>query len=124
MHRYRKRYQDWQSAQPLHALSDPTALQIKVPTLFILATRDAALTPRMSRGMDRFFSNAKENLKVVEVEASHWVHWEKKEEVNRVLGDWFGERFGLRGGKGNGKGGGASEGGREPGSGEKVKSLL
>lgn len=44
----------------------------------------------MTKGM----AEAVSNLAVVEIEASHWILWQKPKEVNEVLSHWF-EKQGL-----------------------------
>ncbi|KAB5570504.1 Alpha/Beta hydrolase protein [Coniochaeta sp. 2T2.1] len=59
--------------------------KISVPSLFVLATKDAALPPWMSVGMEEHF----DNLERAEVEANHWALVEKPDEVNAVIGKWL-----------------------------------
>ena len=59
--------------------------KIDVPVLFIQATHDAALPPMLAAGMDKHIPN----LTKKEVGAAHWILWEKQEEVNEVIRDWF-----------------------------------
>ncbi|SPN98504.1 related to epoxide hydrolase [Cephalotrichum gorgonifer] len=63
----------------------PEAVRIKVPTLFIAASKDSALPPSMAAGMGKCV----DNLTMVEVDASHWVLWQKVEEVNGHLKAWL-----------------------------------
>lgn len=58
---------------------------IDVPVLFIQATDDAALPPSLSEGMERFVPN----LTRKEVDASHWVLWQKPAEVNGMVREWL-----------------------------------
>lgn len=59
--------------------------KIKTPSLFISASKDAALPPAMSLAMDDQF----EDLTRDEVDATHWALVEKGDEVNRIVGDWL-----------------------------------
>lgn len=58
---------------------------IDIPLLFICATKDAALPPAMSAGMGKGLPQ----LTRKEVEAGHWVLWEKPAEVNQHIKDWL-----------------------------------
>ena len=59
--------------------------KFKIPFLFIAGTRDAALPPAISRGMDKWF----DNLVRAEVDTSHWALWEKPDEVNGHIKDFL-----------------------------------
>ncbi|KAL2107142.1 hypothetical protein VUR80DRAFT_5643 [Thermomyces stellatus] len=63
----------------------PDRLRLKMPALFVAASRDAAVPPSISKGMDQWV----ENLTRAEVNASHWVLWEKPEEFNSHLEAWL-----------------------------------
>lgn len=63
----------------------PEALKIKVPTLFVAATKDLALPPGMAAGMDKWV----DDLTKVEVNATHWLLWEAPEEFNGHLKAWL-----------------------------------
>ncbi|EOO02733.1 putative epoxide hydrolase protein [Phaeoacremonium minimum UCRPA7] len=52
--------------------------RIHVPSLFISATRDPALLPALSAGMDKHF----DNLTRAEVDSHHWAQWGAAEDVN------------------------------------------
>ncbi|RDL34442.1 uncharacterized protein BP5553_07570 [Venustampulla echinocandica] len=56
-----------------------------MPVLFISATRDAALPPALSTGMDKFFRS----LTRGEVDADHWALWEKPNEVNQYIQEFL-----------------------------------
>ncbi|KAF3916087.1 hypothetical protein ABW20_dc0103197 [Dactylellina cionopaga] len=62
-------------------IRDPT---IKVPVLFVGATRDAAVPPFMAAGQGKYIPN----LTSTQVEASHWMVWEKTDEVNGIITNW------------------------------------
>lgn len=62
--------------------------KITCPVLFILANRDSALPPFMSKGMERHIPN----LTRREVDASHWALWQTPEVVNKFLKEWIEER--------------------------------
>ena len=59
---------------------------VKVPTLYIAATKDAALSPALSQGME----SAVPHLTRAEVNSSHWALVQAAPEVNRLLREWFG----------------------------------
>ncbi|KAJ3475259.1 hypothetical protein NLG97_g9524 [Lecanicillium saksenae] len=59
--------------------------KIKVPSLFIAASRDAALPPAMSKSMNDQF----EDLSREEVDATHWALVEKGDDVNRIVTEWL-----------------------------------
>jgi len=62
--------------------------RIKMPALFISATKDAVLKPEMAAKMGGHF----DNLTHKEVVAGHWALWEAAGDVNQVLTDWFKEQ--------------------------------
>ncbi|KAK2591390.1 hypothetical protein QQS21_010915 [Conoideocrella luteorostrata] len=59
--------------------------QVEMPALFIAATKDAALPPAMSMGMEKNFKD----LTRGEVEASHWALTEASADVNKQIGEWL-----------------------------------
>lgn len=63
----------------------PEALRLRMPVLFIAASKDSALPPVMSVAMDQWV----DNLTRAEVDAAHWVMWEKPEEFNGHLTAWL-----------------------------------
>ncbi|MCJ1465637.1 hypothetical protein MMC07_004256 [Pseudocyphellaria aurata] len=60
---------------------------IDIPVLFIQATKDAALPPAMSNGMEKFVPH----LTRKSVEAQHWALWERPTDVNRHIKTWLEE---------------------------------
>ncbi|KAL8690090.1 MAG: hypothetical protein Q9218_004389 [Villophora microphyllina] len=58
---------------------------IEIPVLFIQATRDRALPPSMSEGMEK---NVPKLMKKT-IEADHWALWEAPEQVNSLIIDWL-----------------------------------
>jgi soluble epoxide hydrolase/lipid-phosphate phosphatase len=62
--------------------------KFKMPFLFIAGTRDAALPPKSSGGMDKWF----ESLVRREVNTSHWALWEKPGEVNEYIKEFLAEK--------------------------------
>lgn len=70
--------------------------QIQIPTLFIQALRDQALPPHLGKSMAKHIPN----FTLKQVNTSHWALWEKPEEVNHIISDWFKENvFAGRAGK-------------------------
>ena len=67
-----------------HRLTNKT---INVPVLFIQGTRDEALPPSMSKGMEGLIPN----LTRREVKTGHWALWEAPEKVNEFVGEWLGK---------------------------------
>lgn len=59
--------------------------RVEAPALFIAATKDAALPPAMSVGMEKHFRD----LTRGEVEATHWALVEASEQVNKGIADWL-----------------------------------
>ncbi|KAM0265202.1 hypothetical protein ACHAQJ_000355 [Trichoderma viride] len=60
-------------------------LRYEMPALYISATRDSALPPSMSKGMEAFYAD----LTREEVNASHWALVEAGDEVNRLIAQWL-----------------------------------
>lgn len=60
--------------------------KINMPAMFITATKDQALPPAMSKGMDVYF----EDLVRREVDANHWALWEASQDVNKYIGEFIG----------------------------------
>ena len=59
--------------------------RIEQEVLFVLATKDQALKPEMAAKMEEKIAK----LTRMEVVAGHWALWEKPEEVNAILKEWF-----------------------------------
>ncbi|GAB1320487.1 hypothetical protein MFIFM68171_10697 [Madurella fahalii] len=62
--------------------------RIKTPALMVTASADQALPPTMAAAMDEYC----DDLVTREVNASHWVLWEKPAEVNAHISEFL-ERF-------------------------------
>lgn len=58
---------------------------IEIPVLFIQATKDVALPPAMSHGMEKYIPNLTRRT----VEAGHWALWERPSEVNGHIAAWL-----------------------------------
>jgi len=65
--------------------AEEKTLKFEMPVLFIGGTRDTALPPALSKGMENWF----QNLSRGEVNASHWALWEKPSEVNDLIKKWL-----------------------------------
>ena len=64
--------------------------QVRVPSLMLMAEKDAVLPPSAADGMEAFVPDLEKAL----IKGSgHWTQQEKPEEVNRVIGDWLDRRF-------------------------------
>ena len=79
---YRTRKLNWEDERPL---AERGPVKLEMPTLFIAASKDAALPPSMSAGMDAYFAN----LSRGEVDASHWALTQAADEVNGRIGTWL-----------------------------------
>jgi soluble epoxide hydrolase/lipid-phosphate phosphatase len=78
---YRTRKANFDADLPLAK----TFTQIEMPALFICATRDTALPPEMSAGMEKAFKQ----LTRGEVNASHWALWQAADQVNEQILSWL-----------------------------------
>lgn len=58
---------------------------IEVPSLFILAERDAALPEWMSAKMENYMPQFTRRA----VNTSHWALWERPDQVNQIIRDWL-----------------------------------
>lgn len=65
-----------------------TFTQVEQPSLYIGASRDAALPPAMAAGMGKFFKD----LSRAEVNATHWALVEAHEEVNTRIAEWLNQK--------------------------------
>jgi len=66
-------------------LAQAGRVKIRTPALMVVARKDVALKPELAGKMEDFI----ENLKMVEVDASHWALWERPAEVNAHLTEWL-----------------------------------
>ncbi|TDZ29401.1 Bifunctional epoxide hydrolase 2 [Colletotrichum spinosum] len=83
---YRTRKINWEEELPLAEKAEKgDGVKVTPPSLFVLATKDAALPAFMSAGMDKHFAD----LTRGEVAASHWALWEAPEDVNRQIKEWL-----------------------------------
>jgi pimeloyl-ACP methyl ester carboxylesterase len=61
---------------------------IQQECLFVMATRDTALRPYMSEGMDKHIAR----LTRTEIVANHWTLWEQPEQCNAHIEKWLVEK--------------------------------
>jgi soluble epoxide hydrolase/lipid-phosphate phosphatase len=59
--------------------------KIKCPTLFVRALGDTIVTDELAKKMGE---NVPE-LTAKNVDASHWLLWQKPEEVNGIISEWM-----------------------------------
>jgi soluble epoxide hydrolase/lipid-phosphate phosphatase len=59
--------------------------KIKCPTLFVRALGDTIVTDELAGKM----SAGVPNLTTKNVDASHWLLWQKPEEVNGLIAEWM-----------------------------------
>ena len=64
---------------------------VRVPSLMIMAERDAVLPPSAAEGMEKLVPDLE---KYLVTGAGHWTQQEKPDEVSRVMIDWYQKRFG------------------------------
>jgi pimeloyl-ACP methyl ester carboxylesterase len=64
--------------------------RVTVPSLMVMAEKDAVLPPSAADGMEAFVPDLE---KALIVGSGHWTQQEKPTEVNRVLLDWLDRRF-------------------------------
>ena len=80
---YRNFTRNWERSADL-----PTT--VNVPSLMVMAEKDAVLPPSAADGMERFIPDLEKKL----VSGSgHWTQQEEPEQVNRILIDWLNRRF-------------------------------
>jgi pimeloyl-ACP methyl ester carboxylesterase len=66
--------------------------RVNVPSLMVMAEKDAVLPPSAADGMEAFVPDLEKAL--IE-DSGHWTQQEKPAEVNRVIIDWLDRRFPL-----------------------------
>ncbi|KAJ5677527.1 uncharacterized protein N7477_003160 [Penicillium maclennaniae] len=82
---YRNWRQNFEDDLPFSKEEKRAQAVLEPPTLFLYATEDVFIRPEMTKGM----LEAVSHLTVVDIEASHWILWQKPEEVNEALRHWF-----------------------------------
>ena len=80
---YRNRPANHEADKPL--LTVEGGLDIKCPVLFVRALGDSIVTDELVNKMGEHVSN----LTLKNVDASHWLLWEKPEEVNGLVTEWM-----------------------------------
>ena len=80
---YRNFTRNWEQAQGIDQ-------QVRVPSLMVMAEKDAVLPPSATDGMEAFVPDLEKAL----IKGSgHWTQQEKPDEVNKVIRDWLDRRF-------------------------------
>ncbi len=80
---YRNFTRNWDAAEGVPE-------KVLVPSLMIMAEKDAVLPPAAADGMEVYVADLE---KVLIKGSGHWTQQEKPDEVNRVLMDWLARRF-------------------------------
>lgn len=78
---YRSRAETFEEERPLAE----KGVRLAMPALLVTASRDSALPPSMSAGMEKHFAK----LSRGEVDASHWALTHAADEVNGLIGKWI-----------------------------------
>jgi pimeloyl-ACP methyl ester carboxylesterase len=80
---YRNFTRNWRASEGMDQ-------KVKVPSLMVMAEKDAVLPPSAADGMETYVPDLEKAL----IKGSgHWTQQEKPDEVNRVILDWLGRRF-------------------------------
>jgi len=64
--------------------------KVEVPSLMVMAEKDAVLPPSSADGMGAFIPDLE---KALVLGSGHWTQQEAPDQVNRILIDWLGRRF-------------------------------
>jgi pimeloyl-ACP methyl ester carboxylesterase len=64
--------------------------KVSVPSLMVMAEKDAVLPPSAADGMEAYVSDLE---KALVKDSGHWTQQEKPEDVNRIVLDWLARRF-------------------------------
>ena len=80
---YRNFTRNWQRAEGIADL-------VGVPSLMVMAEKDAVLPPSAADGMEAY---APDLEKALIKDSGHWTQQEKPAEVNKVILDWMDRRF-------------------------------
>lgn len=80
---YRNRKANWEADKPLLAIENGT--KIKCPTLFVRALGDTIVTDELANKMGA--NVPKYTTK--NVDTSHWLLWQKPDEVNGIIFEWM-----------------------------------
>lgn len=82
---YRSRDATFEEELPL--ANKEGGVRLEMPALMVTASRDSALPPSMTAGMERHFAK----LSRGSVESTHWALTHVPDEVNAILKKWLGE---------------------------------
>ena len=80
---YRNFTRNWQASEGVDQ-------KVRVPSLMVMAEKDAVLPPSAADGMEAYVPDLE---KVLVKDSGHWTQQEKPEEVNRLILDWLARRF-------------------------------
>jgi pimeloyl-ACP methyl ester carboxylesterase len=80
---YRNFTRNWQRSEGIED-------KVKVPSLMVMAEKDAVLPPSAADGMEAYVSDLEKSLIK---DSGHWTQQEQPEAVNRVILDWMDRRF-------------------------------
>jgi len=80
---YRNFTRNWRAAEDVEE-------KVRVPSLMVMAEKDAVLPPSAADGMEAYVSDLE---KVLIPGSGHWTQQEKPQEVNKVILDWLDRRF-------------------------------
>ena len=64
--------------------------KVKVPSLMVMAEKDAVLPPSAADGMDAYVTDLE---KALVKDSGHWTQQEKPDDVNRIVLNWLAKRF-------------------------------
>ena len=82
---YRTAELNFEDEKEMAAKIEKEGYKFDMPVLLVAGSKDAALPPKLSEGMEKWFRS----LTRGEVNASHWALWEKPDEVNRFIAEWL-----------------------------------
>ncbi|HWA60100.1 MAG TPA: alpha/beta hydrolase [Caulobacteraceae bacterium] len=80
---YRNFTRNWQNSEGIED-------KVKVPSLMVMAEKDAVLPPSAADGMEAYVADLE---KALVKDSGHWTQQEQPAEVNRVILDWMDRRF-------------------------------
>jgi len=80
---YRNFTRNWQRAEGVED-------KVKVPSLMVMAEKDAVLPPSAADGMEAYIADLEKTLIK---DSGHWTQQEQPEAVNKVILDWMDRRF-------------------------------
>lgn len=86
---YRTGELNFEDEKEMAAKVEKEGYKFEMPFLLIIGAKDAALPPRLSEGMEKWFRSLTKGT----VNAGHWALWEKPAEVNRFIAEWLGGKI-------------------------------